>query len=174
MNFADSQTILGGAGAEKLLGNGDMLYRNSSMADYERYQGAYISGREISNIVEYIKEKNTAYFDDDVKDFLEKETRPQVEEAHSMHEEGGSEEFSEQFLKALWFAVKTGSISISSLQRRFSIGYPTAGKIIDRMEHKGFISPNEGSKARKVLMTTDEYISRFGPGMEDEYWYERN
>ena len=169
MNFADSQTILGGAGAEKLLGNGDMLYRNSSMADYERYQGAYISGREISNIVEYIKEKNTAYFDDDVKDFLEKETRPQVEEAHSMHEEGGSEEFSEQFLKALWFAVKTGSISISSLQRRFSIGYPTAGKIIDRMEHKGFISPNEGSKARKVLMTTDEYISRFGPGIEDEY-----
>ncbi len=170
MNFADSQTILAGGGAEKLLGNGDMLYRNSSMADYERYQGAYISGREISNVVEYIKEKNTAYFDDDVKDFLEKETRPQVEETHSSHEEGGAtEEFSEQFLKALWFGVKTGSISISSLQRRFSIGYPTAGKIIDRMEHKGFISPNEGSKARKVLMTTDEYISRFGPGIEDEY-----
>lgn len=170
MNFADSQTILSGGGAEKLLGNGDMLYRNSSMADYERYQGAYISGREISNIVEYIKEKNTAYFDDDVKDFLEKETRPPIEETSSSHEEGGvAEEYSEQFLKALWFAVKTGSISISSLQRRFSIGYPTAGKIIDRMEHKGFISANEGSKARKVLMTTDEYISRFGPGIEDEY-----
>ena len=170
MNFADSQTILAGGGAEKLLGNGDMLYRNSSMADYERYQGAYISGREISNIVEYIKEKNKAYFDDDVKDFLEKETRPQVEETSSHEESGsGNEEYSEQFLKALWFGVKTGSISISSLQRRFSIGYPTAGKIIDKMEYKGFISPNEGSKARKVLMTTDEYISRFGPGIEDEY-----
>lgn len=170
MNFADSQTILSGAGAEKLLGNGDMLYKNSTMGDYERYQGAYISGREISNIVEYIKEKNTAYFDDEVKDFLEKETRPPVEEGRSnAHEEGGTEEFSEQFLKALWFAVKNGSISISSLQRRFSIGWPTAGRIFDKMEHKGFIAPNEGNKTRRVLMTIEEYISRFGPGIEDEY-----
>ncbi|MBE7081224.1 MAG: DNA translocase FtsK [Clostridiales bacterium] len=167
MNFADSQTILAGGGAEKLLGNGDMLYKNSSMGDYERYQGAYISGREISNIVEYIKEKNTAYFDEEIMQFLDKETRPQPEESSSSEEGGANEEFNDFFLKALWFAVKTGTISISSLQRRFSIGYPRAGSIFDKMEQKGFISPNEGGKARRVLLTPEEYEQRFGPGVED-------
>ncbi len=166
MNFADSQTILSGGGAEKLLGLGDMLYKNSTMGEYERYQGAYISGREISNIVEYIKEKNTAYFDDEIMQFLDKETRPQTEES-STSEEGVAEEFNDFFLKALWFAVKTGTVSISSLQRRFSLGYPRAGSIIDKMEQKGFISPNEGGKARRVLISQEEYISRFGPGIEE-------
>ena len=167
MNFNDSQTILGGAGAEKLLGNGDMLYKNSSMADYERYQGAYISGREISNIVEYIKEKNTAYFDDEIMQFLDKETRPQPEENSSSKTDDVKEEFNETFLRALWFAVKSGTISISSLQRRFSIGYPRAGSIFDKMEQKGFIAPNEGGKARRVLLSKEEYVARFGPGIEE-------
>ena len=168
MNYADSQTILNGAGAEKLLGNGDMLYKNSSMGDYERYQGAYISGREISNIVEYIKEKNTAYFDEEIMKFLDNETRPQPEESSaSSGEDGGGDEFNDFFLKALWFAVKTGAVSISSLQRRFSIGYPRAGSIFDKMEQKGFISPNEGGRARRVLISPEEYISRFGPGIEE-------
>ncbi len=162
MNFADSQTILGGAGAEKLLGNGDMLYKNSSMADYARYQGAYISGREISNIVEYIKENNKAYFDQDIVDFIDKETRPKVEEGSSSNGDD-SEKMNSEFLNALWFAVNSGTVSISSLQRRFSIGYAKAGGFVDKMEQKGFISGFEGSKARKVLLSKEEYISRFGP-----------
>ncbi|MBO7149394.1 MAG: DNA translocase FtsK [Clostridia bacterium] len=167
MNFADSQTILGGAGAEKLLGNGDMLYKNSSMGDYERYQGAYISGREISNVVEYIKEKNVAYFDQDVQEFLDNETKPKVEESSSNSSTGdGEEKNSAEFMNALWFAVNTGTISISSLQRRFSIGYAKAGGFIDRMEQRGFISGYDGSKARKVLLSKEEYISRFGPKEE--------
>lgn len=161
MNFADSQTILGGAGAEKLLGNGDMLYKNSSMADYARYQGAYISGREISNIVEYIKENNKAYFDQDIVDFVDKATCPKVEESASSNDDG--EKMNSEFLNALWFAVNSGTVSISSLQRRFSIGYAKAGGFVDKMEQKGFISGFEGSKARKVLLSKEEYISRFGP-----------
>ena len=167
MNFADSQTILAGGGAEKLLGNGDMLYKNSSMGEYERYQGAYISGREIANIVEYIKQKNTAYFDEEIMQFLDKETRPQQEESSDKGSDEGGEEFNDFFLKALWFAVKAGTISISSLQRRFSIGYPRAGGIFDKMEQKGFIAPNEGGKARRVLLTPEEYVARFGPGIEE-------
>ncbi len=167
MNFADSQTILGGAGAEKLLGNGDMLYKNSSMGDYERYQGAYISGREISNVVEYIKEKNVAYFDQDVQEFLDNETKPKVEESSSSGgASDGEEKNSGEFMNALWFAVNTGTVSISSLQRRFSIGYAKAGGFIDRMEQRGFISGYDGSKARKVLLSKEEYISRFGPKEE--------
>jgi S-DNA-T family DNA segregation ATPase FtsK/SpoIIIE len=170
MNFADSQTILGGAGAEKLLGNGDMLYKDSSMADYERYQGAYISGREVTNIVNYIKEKNTAYFDDGVKEFLESQTNPKQEESFS--ENGGGEEtgeMNELMLRALWLAVNTQSVSISSLQRRFQIGYARAGGLVDKMEQMGFVSANEGSKARRVLLSKEEFLSRFGPIDEADY-----
>ena len=171
MNFADSQTILGGAGAEKLLGNGDMLYKDSSMGDYERYQGAYISGREVTNIVNYIKEHNTAYFDDDVQDFLDKETNPKQEESSSDGVGGssGDGEMSDIMLKSLWLAVNTQSISISLLQRRFQIGYARAGGIVDKMEQMGFVSGNEGSKARRVLLSKEEFISRFGPMDEADY-----
>ncbi len=171
MNFADSQTILGGAGAEKLLGNGDMLYKDSSMGDYERYQGAYISGREVTNIVNYIKEHNTAYFDDDVQDFLDKETNPKQEESSSdgVGSSGGDGEMSDIMLKSLWLAVNTQSISISLLQRRFQIGYARAGGLVDKMEQMGFVSGNEGSKARRVLLSKEEFISRFGPMDEADY-----
>ncbi len=167
MNFADSQTILGEAGAEKLLGNGDMLYKNSSMGDYERYQGAYINGREIANIVSYIKEKNKAYFDDEIMEFLDKETRPKQEESSGLSAGGDDgKEYDELFLNALWTAVNSKIISISSLQRRFQIGHSRAGGLIDRMEQKGFITPFDGSKARKVLLTREEYIDKFGPREE--------
>ncbi len=170
MNYADSQTILSEAGAEKLLGNGDMLYKNSSMGDYERYQGAYISGREITNIVNYIKEKNAAYFDDDVQEFLDKETKPKQEDpVESGGEEGGgADEINEFFLKALWLAVNTETISISLLQRRFQIGYARAGGLVDKMERMGFVSGNEGSKARRVLLSKEEFVNRFGP-MDEAY-----
>jgi len=166
MNFADSQTILSEAGAEKLLGNGDMLYKNSSMGENERYQGAYISGREISNVVNYIKEKNTAYFDEEVKEFLDRETRPKQEESSSYGGGGANEEgkeLDELFLNALWTGVNSNSISISSLQRRFQIGYARAGGLVDKMEQMGFVSPYDGSKARKVLLTKEEFIEKFGP-----------
>ncbi|MBQ9485946.1 MAG: hypothetical protein IJU83_03810 [Clostridia bacterium] len=169
MNFADSNTILSEGGAEKLLGNGDMLYKNSSMSENERYQGAWISDREISNIVTYIKEKNKAYYDDDLKEFLDKSMRPKQEETAVAN--GGEEDsdgFDEFFLKALWLAVTSNSVSISQLQRRFQIGYARAGGLVDKMERLGFVSGNEGSKARRVLITREEFENRFG-SMPDNY-----
>lgn len=170
MNYPDSQTILGEGGAEKLLGNGDMLYKNSSMADYERYQGAYISGREISNIVQYIKDNNKAYFDDDVQEFLDKETRPKPEETSQVDDGDDSKnEVSDLFLRALWLAINMQSASIAQFQRRFSIGYSRAGGLIDKMERMGLVSGNEGAKARRVLITKEEFENRFGapPPPED-------
>ncbi len=171
MTFADSQTILSEAGAEKLLGNGDMLYKDSSMGNYERYQGAYISGREITNVVNYIKENNTAYFDDDVFDYLENETNPKQEEptgeTGGVSVGGNLSENDALFKKALWFAITGGSVSISSLQRRFRVGYARAGGLVDTMEQLNYISANEGSKARRVLITREEFINKFGP-IEDE------
>ncbi|MBE5750199.1 MAG: hypothetical protein E7346_04965 [Clostridiales bacterium] len=171
MNFADSQTILGMAGAEKLLGNGDMLYKNSTMSDFERYQGAYISGREITNIVNYIKEHNAAYFDDDVQEFLDKETRPKQEEntAGAEENESNANEVSELFKQALWLAVNSGTASISQFQRRFGIGYAKAGGLIDKMERMKFVSGNEGSKARRVLITKEDFENRFGAAPDDDF-----
>ena len=164
MNYQDSQTILGQGGAEKLLGNGDMLYKNSSMAEYERYQGAFVSDREINTVVKYIIEHNAAYFDDELEKFLENAGRPKQEEAMT---DGGSEEgegdgVNEFFLKALWLAVTSGTVSISQLQRRFQIGYARAGGLVDKMERMGFVSGNEGSKARRVLLTREEFIEKYG------------
>lgn len=169
MNFQDSQTILGEGGAEKLLGNGDMLYKNSGMPGYERYQGAWISDAEINNVVSYIKEHNKAYFDDELQEFLERETNPQPEETvGDGGEDSGDGEFDSFFLKALWLAVTTKSVSISQLQRRFQIGYARAGGLVDKMERMGFVSGNEGSKARRVILTREEFEDRFGP-MNDAY-----
>lgn len=165
MNFNDSQTILSEAGAEKLLGNGDMLYKTARMSSTERYQGAYISSREVNNVVSYIKEHNAAYFDDELKEYLEKETKPKQEEASATDGgEGGDDlnEVNEFFLKALWLAVNTETVSISQLQRRFQIGYSRAGGLVDKMERMGFVSGNEGSKARRVLLTREQFEERFG------------
>ena len=164
MNFNDSQTILSEAGAEKLLGNGDMLYKTARMSATERYQGAYISSREVNSVVNYIKENNTAYFDDELQSYLDKESRPKQEESGYDGGDNGddSNEINDFFLKALWLAVNTETVSISQLQRRFQIGYSRAGGLVDKMERMGFVSANEGSKARRVLLTKEQFEERFG------------
>ena len=164
MNAPDSITILSEGGAEKLLGNGDMLYKNSSMSEPERYQGAWISDREISNIVSYIKEKNAAYYDDELKDYLDKAMRPKQEEtaATGIGDDDDGDGIDDFFLKALWLAITSNSVSISQLQRRFQIGYARAGGLVDKMERLGFVSGNEGSKARRVLITREEFEQKFG------------
>ena len=80
MNFADSSTILSEGGAEKLLGNGDMLFKNSTMSENERYQGAWITDMEINNVVTFIKKNNQAYFNQDLSNFLNKTEKPKAEE----------------------------------------------------------------------------------------------
>ncbi|MBQ0099509.1 MAG: DNA translocase FtsK, partial [Firmicutes bacterium] len=171
MNSADSMTILGEGGAEKLLGNGDMLYKNSSMGEYERYQGAWISDEEITNIVDYIKENNKAYFDDDLSEYLENAIHPKVEEHEESDEEGGESpkdaDDKDLFIKSVALAISVGTMSISLLQRRFRVGYAKAGWLVDQMEVKGFISGNEGSKARKVLITREEFEAKYGRPPEE-------
>lgn len=171
MNYADSQTILGEIGAEKLLGYGDMLYKDSSMGNYERYQGAYISGAEVTNLVNYIKEKNKSYFNSEVKEYLDNETRPKQEEPTSDENGGannGDAENDVLFLKALWFAVTTEQVSISALQRRYRVGYGRAGHIVDQMERLGYVAPNEGSKGRRVLLSKQDFIEKYGEMSDDD------
>ena len=101
---------------------------------------------------------------------MEKETNPKPEDNGADMEVGGADpnEIDDFFLKALWLAVTSGTVSISQLQRRFQIGYARAGGLVDKMERMGFVSGNEGSKARRVLLTREDFEARFGP-MSDSY-----
>ena len=154
----DSRTILDESGAEKLLGNGDMLYKTDSMTLPERLQGPLVSNEEIQNIVAYVKEHNEAYFDDRVSDYL-----------NNARASGGGNGDADDgdnveavYIDALRYVVSIGQASISMIQRRCSVGYPKAGKIIEWMENMGYISAFDGAKSRKVLLTQEEFDSKYG------------
>ncbi len=174
-NYSDSNTIISEAGAEKLLGRGDMLYKNGGMNESARYQGAFLSDAEKLNVVNYIKEHNVAYFNDEMKDFLDEST-VEKEEPTAVQVGGGYNNYDITdvnagdpiFLQALWLAVNTGTVAVSQLQRRFRLGYGRAGALVDRMEQLKLVSGNEGSKARRVLITREEFIERYGP-MDDTF-----
>jgi S-DNA-T family DNA segregation ATPase FtsK/SpoIIIE len=166
MNFMDSQTILGEAGAEKLLGYGDMLYRNSGMPNCDRYQGTFVSPVEINRVVKYIIDNNEAYFNDELAKYLENAVKP-PENDLTVGGDGGSGHDGamgedKAFIEALRLVMGSGQASISMLQRRFQMGYPRAASMIDKMERLGYVAPNEGSKARRVLITEEQFNEKYG------------
>ncbi|MBE5756973.1 MAG: hypothetical protein E7342_04140 [Clostridiales bacterium] len=161
MSTYDSQTIMNEAGAEKLLGKGDMLYKNATMPACERYQGAFVSAAEVDSVVEYIIKNNVAYFDNELAEFLENTVNPKVEEKEGSSQ-GDNGEDEALFVDALRLCIQQNGASISSLRRRFSIGYAKAGNLIDKMERLGYISHFEGSKTRQVFITKEQFEEKYG------------
>ncbi len=161
-NFMDSKTILDQGGAEKLLGRGDMLY---SPRDGEpiRVQGAFVDTPEVKAVVDFIKENNKSYYDQNIINEINSEG------SHNGGGEAGGSYNSTPSVDSLMpdamkVVIENGQASISMLQRRFAIGYQRAAKIIDQMEMAGFISPSDGSKPRTVYMTMADYNKYFGGG----------
>lgn len=144
----DSRTILDVAGAEKLLGKGDMLYYPVGAPKPLRVQGAFISDSEVEALIEFIKAQGEASINEEIINFAENATAP-VEKA----EHDNSDELLE---KAIRLVLETGQASASMLQRRFRIGYTRAGRLIDTMEEMHIVGPNIGSKAREIVMTAEE------------------
>ncbi len=158
----DSRTILDESGAEKLLGNGDMLYRTEGMFSCLRVQGAYLSGKEIHDVIEDVKANNEAYFDEEVSEYINRAGGSSEGGAANFEGDGG--QVSDAYVKALAVVVKLGQASISLIQRRCGVGYNHAGKIIEWMESMGYISPFDGkAKARGVLLTKEEFEAKYGP-----------
>ena len=150
----DSRTILDMAGAEKLLGKGDMLYFPVGETKPLRIQGAFVSENEIEKIVEDIKANNTqATYSDDIIESIEKAGK-EKEEGKNDNPQDEADELLED---AIDLVVDMGQASASMLQRRFKIGYSRAGRLIDQMEVRGLISGYEGSKPRKVLISKYEW-----------------
>ncbi len=161
-NFADSKTILDQGGADKLLGKGDMLYAPQNLPEPVRIQCPFVSNTEVINIVEFIKSHNESQFDDELtKQILS--GKQQNNSGGIGDNDDGANEFDPLLPAALkdFMIAKTGSIS--AIQRRHSIGFNRAARIVDQMEKAGFISPADGTnKNRTVLITEEQYNELFG------------
>ncbi len=146
----DSRTILDMGGAEKLLGKGDMLFLPPGESSPIRIQGSYVSDEEINRVVEFVKRSGKPVYDEKMAD-LDKGPKEE-NSSHSENLDGEDPLYNE----IVEFAVKTGKISASLIQRKYRLGYNRAARIIDTLEEKGIIGPQNGSKPREVLVRLEE------------------
>lgn len=140
----DSRTILDMAGAEKLLGKGDMLFYPSFYSKPTRLQGAFISEEEVERVVTFLKEQNMTNYDEDIIELVQNPKEIDFLDSDDLLPD------------AIKLVVGEGQASISLLQRRLKVGYARAARIVDEMEERGVIGGYEGSKPRKVLMSKEE------------------
>lgn len=161
-SLVDSRTILDGPGAEKLLGFGDMLYLPRNYSSPKRVQGCLTTDADVSRVVEYVKSHNTPNYNLDIMEHIEKGGNEANGNGSLAADDADSAEFDELLPKAIEMAVEAGQMSISMLQRVLRVGYGRAGRLIDEMDRRGIISGNEGTKARKTLITREEYANMQG------------
>lgn len=154
----DSRTIIDTVGADKLLGQGDMLFAPVGSNKPVRVQGCYVSDEEISSIVEFVKKTKQMDYDEDVIEEIERNAA----NTENAKDEGGerSGETDPMMDEAIKVVVEAGQASTSLLQRRLRLGYARAGRLIDEMEQLGIVGPHEGSKPRQVLMTYTQWLER--------------
>ena len=137
----DSRTILDQLGAEKLLGAGDMLFVPPGTSKLVRIHGAFVSDREITNIVSFITKQGKPFYDESISNY-----NPESQEGAK-----AGEEFDEKYDKAVELVTDLGQASISLVQRYMKIGYNRAARIVEKMEAEGVVGPSDGAKPRKVL-----------------------
>ncbi|MCM1289086.1 MAG: FtsK/SpoIIIE domain-containing protein [Corallococcus sp.] len=170
----DSGTILGGGGAEKLLGNGDMLYMNPSTSDLQRIQGTYLTDEERDGLVDFVKAQNETFYDPKVSDeiFVTKRQNDPDEASESDAKEAKETKVDPYCKKALrfWLEKQGGRASIASIQRTLQIGFNRAGRIMDTLQKLHYVeqlAPSDpSSKPLKVLVSIDE-LDKLFPDLED-------
>lgn len=173
----DSTVSLGETGAEKLLGKGDCLYKTGGMLNTERAMGAYVSDDELYDIIDYVVNHNTAYYDynawtkiksrveaasDDSGASFESSSSGGVREGKSS---GGVDQL---YINAMRVGFDYDGISISSLQRRLGLGYPKAAKVVDWLVDNGYLSAESSHGKKKLLITKEEYEEKFCGGASDD------
>ena len=155
----ESRIILDTAGAEKLVGKGDMLYAPLGQGKPRRVQGCFITDDEVQAVVDFIKKNSTASYDDSVMEQIDQKA------AESGKSSGGGASVTaepvtdgdELLPQAVDIILETGQASVSMLQRRLKLGYARAARIVDEMEEKGIVGPFEGSKPRQLLITKEQW-----------------
>ncbi len=167
----DSRTILDSAGAEKLLGRGDMLFNPYGASKPSRVQGCYVSDEEVEAVAEYVKADHTNEYDENIMFEIERQAAQDKKQKTGVAEEG-SEEGDPMLTQAIEVVVENGQASTSLLQRRLKLGYARAARLIDEMETRGIVGPYEGSKPRQVLITKaqlDQAQAEAAADNDDDY-----
>ena len=162
----DSRTILDGAGAEKLLGKGDMLFYPSGAPKPVRIQGAFVSDKEVENIVKFIKREGVPHYDENIIKTIDNADEPSKVNGDKEDEDDTTDPLLDE---AIEMVIETRTASASFIQRRFKVGYARAGRIIDQMEDRGIVSGYQGSKPREVLMSKERWQElKMAPSQEPE------
>ena len=161
----DSGTILDCAGAEKLLGRGDMLFRPVGANKPNRIQGCFVSDEEVERVVEFVKNSGKANYDDNIMIEIERQAAIEKQQRTGNAEEAADAE-DPMLSEAIKVVVELGQASTSLLQRKLKLGYARAARIIDQMEERGIIGGYEGAKPRQVLITHDQ-LMEMQAGSED-------
>ena len=150
-SYVDSRTILDMGGAEKLLGRGDMLYYPIGAAKPIRVQGAFVTDKEVENIVNFVKTQNEVEYNQDVIEHIDNAGERQM----ANEEHGGDAD--ELLPQAVEMAIEAGQASVAMYQRRLKVGYQRAARLIDQMEERKIIGKFDGTKPREVLVTRTQW-----------------
>lgn len=152
----DSRTIIDGSGAETLLGKGDMLFFPSGIPKPVRVQGAFVSDKEVSSVVEFLKEQNeSANYNVKINEYIS--SAVQQSDSTNTAINGGANGRDDYFAEAGRFIIEKQKASIGMLQRVYKIGFNRAARIMDQLFEAGVVGPEEGTKPRKILMTMEEF-----------------
>ena len=154
----DSRTILDGSGAEKLLGQGDMLFMPVGAPKPTRIQGTFVRDEEISRVLDFIKSSATVQYDEAMIEAMEKHTIQDGKKGGSGADADDEADTDPMYNQAVEVVIDAGQASTSLLQRRCKLGYARAARIMDEMEQNGIIGPSEGAKPRAVLISRQQWL----------------
>ena len=154
----DSRTILDMAGAEKLLGRGDMLFSSVNSTKPSRMQGCFVSDEEVEAVVGFIKGDKKAEYDDNIMVEIERQAAVEKKQKSGLAEDGPEED--PMLMDAIKVVVENGQASTSLLQRKLKLGYARAARIVDEMEARGVVGPYDGPRPRKVLITKEQLMEQ--------------
>ncbi len=160
-NQVDSRVILDEGGAEKLLGNGDLLYKPVGVGKPVRIQGSFVATEEIRRVVDFLKAQTASQYDDEVATEIEKHIPvPKGEkpaQADDASQDNGQGDMIERAIECI---VREGTASTTFLQRRLKLGYARAARIMDELEQMGIVGPADGAKPREIKMTKEQWLER--------------
>lgn len=157
----DSRTIIDSAGADKLLGRGDMLYKSVTMAKPTRVQGCWVSDEEVERVTEFIKNKFALEYDERVMDEIDRQAeRVGGEDKEKAAFNGDLDVSDDKLDEAIDVVFANGGASTSALQRRLNVGYGRAARLVDMMEQMGIVGPQDGNKPRQLLMSKESWYER--------------
>ena len=161
-NQIDSRVILDEGGAEKLLGNGDLLYKPVGVGKPVRIQGSFVATEEIRRVVEFLKAQTASQYDDEIAEEIEKHIPiPKGEKAAASAEQGSSDDGQGDIIeRAIDCIVRDNVASTTYLQRQLKLGYARAARIMDELENMGVVGPANGAKPREIRMSKAEWLER--------------